>query len=577
MKGFSSPARVRFQVCRFLAAPLLVLWTANDLCALTPAEQNARSFITAQLVEHSKQLGETALTERSLLTATTARIATVIREVLLLNEGLSTRLELKDLVTASLAAEGNATNRFRDNVALEVVKAVVDQAGIAGDGARLAEVVRAAVSVNTLDGEFENANTIKIPTRQAVLGLALNAAQSYEAGQLIARDAYDFVIRSDSGGFNGVNGSEAVSLLVASLNGVTQDPRGAVSGFVEEFVRRVQVPSGDAAQDYRDKYDYLTQKILTNRMLAGRPMVLGEIAGSVFKDMSFLLPAEAQDRIARDLAGLINNTIRAPRSSITASLPYAVGAAVAALNPETQSRSGLAEELIRRLLTNSQTADVRGQIFSGFLRGVGRTGSDSEVRQVLAAFLDREFEKSPTEKVGKISTAKDLSTFVSFALTGNGVGAEDLQDEARKVGVTVNFVADRLSQTFIDPKTRQVDLNKAFAAADDLGTTLIGNLVGTNPSAAGAVAKGIIEGYRARGFFPEQTIVADVTTFVKNLAGNRKSFVLNNAAMSSLTGAAMGFFPSTGGTVRERVAPGSAFQRASAARCSAAARKRSRM
>jgi hypothetical protein len=546
MKGFSSSARVRFQVCRFLAAPLLVLWTANDLCALTPAEQNARSFITAQLVEHSKQLGETALTERSLLTAKPARIATVMREVLLLNEGLSTRLELKDLVTASLAADGNRTNLLKETVAFEVVKAVVDQAGITGDGARLAEVVRAALSVNSgEDGEFENANTIKIPTRQAVLGLALNAAQSYEAGRLIARDAYDFVIRSDSGGFNGVNGSEAVSLLVASLSKVTQDPRGAVSGFVEEFVRRVQVPTGDAERDYRDKYDYLTQKILTNRSLSGTPMVLGEVAGSVFKDLSFLSPADAQDRIAKDLAGLINNTIRARGSRISASLPYAVGAAVAALNPDTQSRSGLAEELIRRLLTNSQTADVRGQIFSGFLRGVGRTGSDSEVRQVLAAFLDREFDETPTKKVGKISTAKDLTTFVSFALTGNGVGAEDLQDEARKVGVTVNFVADRLSQTFIDPKTRQVDLNKAFAAADDLGTTLIGNLVRTNPNAAGAVAKGIIEGYRARGFFPEQTIVADVTMFVKNLAGNRKSFVLNNAAMSSLTGAAMGFFPST--------------------------------
>ncbi len=501
--------------------------------------------MTAQLVEHARQLGETDLKQRSLLTASPARIASVMREALLLNEGLATKLELRDLVTASLAVENDVTNRLRDSVALEVVRAVVDQAGIAGNGARLAEVVRAALSVNSGGpGALENANTISLAAKQAVVGVALSAANSYEAGKLIAQDAYDFVIRNNAGGLTGANGEEVVSFMVSSLNRVSQDPSGGVSGFVEEFVRRVQVPSGNQLDDYVSRYAYLTQRVLTNRGLAGTPMVLGEVAGSAFKGLSFLSPTEAQDRIAQDLQGLINNTIRARGSRITAALPYAVGAAVAALDPNTQSRSGLAEDLIRRLLINNQTAEVRGQIFSGFLRGVG-TGADSEVSRVLAAFLDREFDASPPLKVGKITTAKDLQTFITFALTGNGVGAADLEDEARKVGITVKFVADRLSQTFVDPKTRQVDLNKAFAAADDLGTSLIGRLVGTNPEAAGAVAKGIVDGYKARGFFPDQTIVADVTNFVTNLVKNRNSFVVNNAAMSSLTGAAINFFPST--------------------------------
>jgi hypothetical protein len=545
MKSFASPARVRFQVCRFLAVPLLALWT-SDLWALTASEQNARSFLTAQLVEHSKQLGETDIKQRSLLRASPARIALVMREVLLLNDSLSQRLELRDLVTASLAAEGLDTNPLKDEVAKEVVKALVALPGVSGNGARIAEVVLAALSVNSGGGgSFENSNTISIKAKQAVVGFALNAAGSREAGELIARDAYDFAIRSASGGLNGANGSEAASFIVSSLSGVTQDPKGAVSGFVEEFIRRVQVPGGNPQTDYGERFSYLTQRILTNSLLSGKPMVLGEVVGSSFKNLpSVLSPTEKQSQIAQSLAGLINNTIRARGSRIVSSLPYAVGAAVAQLDPMTQNRSGFAEDLIGRLLTSNQTAEVRGQIFSGFLRGVGK-GADSDVNLVLAAFLDREFNETPTKKVGKVVTAKDLNTFIDNALTGNGVGSEELQDEAGKVRITVNVVADRLSQTFINSRTKQVDIAAAFKAADDLGARLIGKLVGTNPGAAGAVVQGIVEGYKVRGFFPDQSIVTDVTNFVTDLVKNRNTFVSNHAAMSSLTGAAIGFFPST--------------------------------
>jgi hypothetical protein len=559
MKGSFLLSPVWCRVWRLLVIVLLCLRTSGGLFADSASVQAARAAITAQLEEYAKQLGETDLRQRNLLSAKADRIAQVVRELVLMNETRNTKFSLGDLVAASLIADPvSGTNSKKDDVALEVVRAVVDQAGIAGDGAKLKEVVTAALSVNSDPlNPVTGTNVISKSAKQKVVAVALREAGSSSVGRDIADAAYEFVISPDSGGgLSGASGAEASAFLVEVIKQqFGMDPKGAVSGLVSRIQEQVE-----SEPDQVVRTSFYVDKILKNRTLSGVDLAraLGEVVGALYQrkpldgslsaEEAARLAAAADVRLEQDLAGLINNTIRGTGSRISGVLPHAVGAAAANYQG---NKTRLAEQLIANLNRSNQTPEIRGQIFSGFLRGVGE-GSASEVQQVLVTFLDTEYDyrvtsNSPAVKVGKVATAADLQRFINSALTGNGVGGNDLQDEARKVLVTTQIVADRIGQTFVNSKTKSVDWAKAFAAADDLGTGLIGKLVGTNPDAAGAVAKGIIEGYKVRGFFPQATIVQDVTNFVSTLCRNRgaNTFSANNAAMSSLVGAAIDFFPST--------------------------------